>query len=574
MSRLVNYSIEGGHSLAAWGERLGYPKTHFNDFSKYSEEMLSYCIQDTLVNRHVFLNFEKYIYSSLWKESLRLEHDVAQICLEIYNNGFYFDIPRAKELHSTILRDLELLTKEMEETFLPKVVGVKEVVPKPTKFGTMSKVGFKGEEDLSIYTIGAPFTRIEYQTFNPGSAKQRVERLNEAGWKPYEKTDGHKDCEAALRRRGLSKTERAALQEKLEKFKVYGWTTSENNLATLPTSAPESARKLVQWLILDRRRSVLEEWLEAVSGPPKPFKDLFTGEQRTDTRIHPTVVSLGAWTHRKSHNHPNSANIPTFHGFDNPDDPSEVEKLKASIDPKLREFWCVPKDRLLVGVDAESIQLRILAHYMDDPNFTFAVTQGNKKDGTDPHSMNRKALSHEICKSRNDAKTYIYAWLLGAGIEKQSQILKCSLDDAREANQNFLDFYPGLKYLKEITIPQDANNGYFKGFDGRFVLCDSEHLMLAGYLQCGETCIMKKAQSIWVPQLKKERIPFWLVNDVHDEWQTETINDMDVALYIAETQAKAITAAGESFNLLCPMAGSYKRDDGTYSIGRNWSETH
>lgn len=535
--------------------------------------MLDYCIQDTLVNKGVFLDLEKFIYSSLWSKSLRLEHDVAQICLEIHNNGFYFDVEGSKELHSNILRDLDTLTKEMLSTFVDKVVFIKEVTPKETKFGTISKVGFKGEEDLSIYTVGAPFSRIKYEPFNPGSAKQRIERLNKAGWKPYEKTDGHKECEQALRRRGLSKQEREALKAKLENFKVYGWTTSEANLATLPPDAPDAARKLVRWLILDRRRSTLEEWLEAVSGPSKPFKDLFTGEQRTDTRIHPNIVPIGAWTHRKSHNSPNSANIATFHGFTS-DNPSEVDKLKASIDPKLREFWGVPKDRLLVGVDAESIQLRILAHYMDDPPFTFAVTQGNKKDGTDPHSMNRKALGENICHSRNDAKTFIYAWLLGAGNEKQAQILGCSREEASIANENFLDFYPGLKYLKSVIIPQDAANGYFQGFDGRFVLCDSEHLMLAGYLQCGESCIMKRAQAIWVPQLRKEKVPFWLVNDVHDEWQTETIDDMDVAVYIAETQAKAITQAGEEFNLKCPMAGSYKRDDGTYSIGKNWSETH
>lgn len=97
--------------------------------------------------------------------------------------------------------------------------------------------------------------------------------------------------------------------------------------------------------------------------------------------------------------------------------------------------------------------------------------------------------------------------------------------------------------------------------------------MLAGYLQAGESTIMKHANVIWQDQLKKERIPFWQVNFVHDEWQTETINDMATALYIAQVQADAIKTAGENLNLKCPILGTF--DDGkTKSIGLNWYETH
>jgi len=589
VSKLVNYSNPGGHSLAEWGERLGVPKGDFSDFSKFSEEMLKYCIQDTLVTLKVFRELENFIFSPLWKESLRLEHDVAVICTEMHNNGFHFDLPAAKELHTKISLRLSELSKEMATTFSPKAILVREITPKETKFGTLSKVDFRNETDLSPYVAGAPFSRIRWEPFNPGSAKQRVERLNEAGWKPFEKTDGHKDCEKELRnlqRQGKWRTQTPSttssqkaltiteLQKKLQNFSVYGWTTSEDNLATLPPDAPDAARKLVQWLVLDRRRSVLEEWFNAVSGPENPFKDLFTGEVSTETRIHPTINHLGAWTQRKSHQKPNSANIPTFHGLPKTREPTAVELIKAEYDPVLRTFWTAGKDRLLVGVDAESIQLRVLAHYMNMPEFTFAVTQGNKKDESDPHSMNRKALGKDICQSRDDAKTFIYAWLLGAGIPKVAAILHCSLEEARIASQNFLDFYPGLQYLKQEQIPNDAARGYFVGFDGRFILCNSEHLMLAGYLQAGESIIMKKAQTIWTPKLRAEKVPFWAVNDVHDEWQTETVNDLDTAVYIAETQASAIKEAGEYFKLNCPMAGSFKNDAGEYTIGANWSVTH
>ena len=43
-----------GHGLEAFGELLGYPKTHFTDFTKYTKEMEDYCIQDTLVTQETY----------------------------------------------------------------------------------------------------------------------------------------------------------------------------------------------------------------------------------------------------------------------------------------------------------------------------------------------------------------------------------------------------------------------------------------------------------------------------------------------------------------------------------------
>lgn len=169
------------------------------------------------------------------------------------------------------------------------------------------------------------------------------------------------------------------------------------------------------------------------------------------------------------------------------------------------------------------------------------------------------------------------AFLLGAGDAKLANVLGCSLAEAKEARKKFLEFYPGLKALKDNQIPQDASRGYFEGFDKRLVLCDSEHLMLAGYLQNGEAVIMKKAKQIWWKRLSKEKVPFWLVNWVHDEWQTETVNCMDTATYIAQVQADAIRIAGEEYNVYCPLAGSWQKEENGLmvpSVGTNWCHTH
>jgi DNA polymerase I-like protein with 3'-5' exonuclease and polymerase domains len=272
-----------------------------------------------------------------------------------------------------------------------------------------------------------------------------------------------------------------------------------------------------------------------------------------------------------SHSDPNLANVPT----EKPQDTDEIKDLNNT----LRSLFCVPKGRLLVGVDADSIQLRILAHYIQDPKFIEALTRGDKAKATDVHSLNAVALGSP-CKGRRDAKTFIYAWLLGAGIQRVSEILGCSYEEAKEARENFINYYPGLKHLRKVIIPRDAQKGYFKGLDGRHVICygsnedQRNHYMLGGYLQNGESTVMKKANLLWRERLTREKVPFWQVNFVHDEWQTETTDDFDTAQYIAEVQADSIRIVGERFNLKCPLAGSTLSAHETLAIGRNWRDTH
>lgn len=547
ISRLLNAGVLGGHSLEAIGERLGYPKISFSDFSKYSLEMEEYCIRDTLVTLKFFKSVEAYIFSKQWKDSLRLEHDIAFICEEMKANGFHFNFKEAQKLYQEISAKVETLSNILSSSFPPKTSLVREITPKATKHGTISKVDFRWTDDLTPYQAGCPFSLIEWVPFNPGSPKQVVERLNEAGWSPYEKTKGH------------IQAERECNHEKLAHYAVYGYKVSEENLKTLPKDAPEAARKLVEWLTLNNRRVVLETWFKAYD--------------EASQRIHGTFTPIGAWTHRMSHSNPNMANIPTSIELPKNRTPTALELINFEFNPRMRALWGVPKGKLLVGVDADGIQLRVLAHYMNDPEFTKALVDGKKEDGTDAHTLNMTALG-PVCKDRDTAKTFIYAWLLGAGIAKVAQILNCKNNEAKEAVASFLNRITGLKYLKEEVIPRDANRGYFIGLDGRAVICDSEHLMLAGYLQNGESVIMKRANVLWRNRLLKEKIPFKQVNFVHDEWQLEVPNDQELALYIANILADSIRQVGEDLNLNCPMAGSFLNQHKQLAIGANWSITH
>jgi DNA polymerase-1 len=248
----------------------------------------------------------------------------------------------------------------------------------------------------------------------------------------------------------------------------------------------------------------------------------------------------------------------------------------------MRQLWIAPKNRLLVGVDAEGIQLRIFAHYIDDKEFTYALVHGRKDNKTDPHSLNQRILG-SVCKTRASAKRFVYALLLGAGISKLANILGCSQPQAKEALNRLLERYTGFASLRKTDIPRDARLGYFIGLDGRKVPIpgdsqrDREHLCMSGYLQNGEAIVVKQAAIIadeWL-RLEKERRSWQFVDIIHDELQSEVRNSVDYAIKIAKIKCEAIEEAGKIYKLKCPMAGSYYNDDTKKNtIGTNWYATH
>ena len=533
ISCLLDQRIAGGHSIAAWGERLGEKKVgkDIEDWSQPTELMLERCISDVRVNYLLYKRFLKYITSPVWHKAIEVEHFIASRCRELHETGFHFSLDKAKHLWYTLDEQLKELDDEILRAFLPRTRFVREVVPRLTKHGTLNKSDFRFRKDgdLSDYN-GGPFSLIEFEPFNPGSPVQIVERLNEAGWQPTEKTKGHIQ---AIRDKDT---------EKIEKFSKVGWTISEENLKTLPDTAPPAAKTLARRIMLASRQRTLTEWINSY---------------RPDTRrIHGSFNGIGAWTHRMSHTNPNTGNI---------------AREDALYGAEMRSMWSADDGHFLVGVDAESIQLRVLAHYIDDYQFTQSLLTGKKEDGTDPHSLNQKALG-PICASRNHAKTFVYAWLLGAGIGKVAQILECSYGEASEAVSNFIEFYPGLKKVKNEVIPNDAKKGYFQGFDGRWVkiwgedLSSRQHFALAGYLQNGEAVIIKHAMKNWYTRLRKDGVPFKICNVVHDEYVTEAPS-MEAAQAILAAQCDAIRETGEMLNLRCPMAG-------VGDIGKTWLHIH
>jgi DNA polymerase-1 len=508
LSQLLKARRPDGHSLEAWGTTLGFPKQEFSgDFSKYSEEMEEYCVNDVRVLKKLYLHLMSVIERNpgVFDRAIEVEHHSRYVGRLMNTNGFYFDIDGAIAIYKEIETRVQELLSKMQEVFPPKV----EYIQLKTK----------------VKEIITPF--------NPGSTKQVIERMWELGWKPTSKTKG------AL----------SAPKEKREHYEIYGWKVDEENMATLPEDAPEAARHLVEYILLNARLRTLSEWMENYNCETH--------------RIHGDFNSLGTVTHRMSHSHPNMGNIATKKTikYNSP----HLRALAIEYGGRMRSLWQAPPDKWLVGTDMEGAHLRIFAHLIDDKEFTQALISGKKEDGTDPHSKNKNILG-SICVDRDRAKTFIFSYLNGARAPKVSQIFGCSFDAAKKALSTFERSYSGLARIKQTTIPSDAEKGYFVAVDGRYVVCDGEHTLMGMYLQNMEATLMKYANKIWMEEATAKGIKFNQVNMVHDEFVTEVWNKED-AVALGSIQCDAIRKAGEMFNLRCPFAGESK-------IGRNWLEVH
>ena len=190
MSRLFNPVRENGHSLKAWGWRVGSLKQQQPEtFDEYTPAMLDYCVQDVKLNEAVYhyLLREGNVFSD---ESIRLEHDVAKIMKEQEKTGFFFNTKQAMELLAELKAKQIAVEDEVHSTFKPKLVDDKLVTPYIRKDGELSKRGLTDEEYNKCITTQNmnPFMRQKLVDFNLGSRKQIGEYLIDFGWKPVKFT--------------------------------------------------------------------------------------------------------------------------------------------------------------------------------------------------------------------------------------------------------------------------------------------------------------------------------------------------------------------------------------------------
>jgi len=165
-------------------------------------------------------------------------------------------------------------------------------------------------------------------------------------------------------------------------------------------------------------------------------------------------------------------------------------------------------------------------------------------------------------ETRDQAKTFIYAFLYGAGDAKIGSVVGATSNAGRKLKETFLKNTPALAELRQ-KVATDAASGFLTGLDGRRIRVRSQHAALNTLLQGAGAVVMKQAIVILYDLLA--HVDFKLVAQVHDEWQIECRpEDAD---FIGKSCVNAMIFAGELLQLNCPL-------DGEYRVGTSWCDTH
>ena len=493
MSRLYNPVRENGHSLKTWGYRLGVPKQEQPEFDNYTPVMLNYCEQDVILNEAVY----KYLLDEglgFSKQSLDLEHKTASIMREQEQTGFYFDSKQAMTLLAQLNQNKADVEDEVHNTFKPKWINDKQVLPYIKKNGELSKRGLTDEEYESILISGnhGPFIRKKLVEFNLGSRKQIGEYLIDFGWQP-------------------------------ERFTPTGQPIVDEGTLKKITHIKE-AKLIADYLLYQKRIAQVSSWIDELK----------------DDRVHGRVIPNGTITGRMTHRNPNMAQVPN---------------LGSPYGKECRACWTVPEGYKLVGIDASGLELRMLAHYMNDADYIEEVING------DIHSTNQELAG---LKTRDQAKTFIYALVYGAGDAKIGKIINGDINKGKALKERFFKNLPALKKLKD-RVQQASNRGFLKGIDGRKIHVRSQHSALNTLLQGCGAIVMKQAMINLYELIKLNTVDAKLVANIHDEWKLQVTESQ--ADYIGRLGVESIEKVTEQFNMRCDLTGQYK-------IGGNWSETH
>lgn len=338
--------------------------------------------------------------------------------------------------------------------------------------------------------------------------------------------------------------------------KNFGWRPTTLTPTGLPEISEESlkaikhpeAKALIDYLTVEKRLGQLAEGKEAW------LKHVRNG------RIHGSVNQLGTVTGRMSHSFPNLGQVP---------------RVSSPYGKECRALFTARPGWALVGIDASGLEARNLGHYMaryDDGAYARTVVEGRKEDGTDVHTVNMRAIGID---SRDDAKTWFYAFIYGAGDEKLGSIVTGVVGSKKNralGKRLRAAFLTNLPAMGKLVTGIKAKAKMFKrlrGLDGRMLYVRSDHSAPNTLLQSAGAVVMKKALLLFDATLQqaghRPGVDYEFVANVHDEWQVECRPEL--AEEVGRAGVAAIRAAGEHFAFRCQL-------DGEFGSGRTWADTH
>jgi DNA polymerase-1 len=495
LSQLLWPDRPGGHSLKAWGLRLKNSKIEFDDWSVPGPEMTAYCRQDVDLTHDVLTRIRQEAYA-MDKPNKGTGWSRA-ILTEHRVRSVMNRVEEAGYLLDVpraagLVAHLSIEVAEIEADVLS---GAPDL-PKARRrvIPKLKKDGTLSSVGLrhldDISTCGGEHTVIEWVPFNLSSRQQIAQRLIREGWKPRRRTEHGQPI------------------------------VDETTLSSLDIPL---AKKIARYLLLQKRVTQINSWIEKV---------------HPDGRVRSGYRTLGAITHRMSCVTPNLQQVPG---------------PQSEYGPECRECWTVAPGRTLIGTDLAGIELRCLAHYLDDKDYTEELING------DVHTRTQRLAG---LPTRAGAKTFTYALLYGAGDAKLGTIVGGGAAEGRAIRQRYLRGMPSFDHLQR-RITRESGSGHIRGIDDRMLRVRSEHAALNTLLQSCAAVVAK----LWLVRVH-EHLPAgaFIVAMIHDELCIETDSSVSPE-HIGQISKDAIQHVAGVLDFNCPL-------DCDWTVGNNWSETH
>lgn len=538
LSKLLNADRFGGHSLDSWGKRLGNYKGDFKDFSKFSQEMLDYCIQDTAVNVDIYKHLLSEMQDHDWSVPYSMEIKLYDIGLKRELFGFHFD----RELAENSVKELEALMQEIAAKVDP-LLPEKRMTKGAMSDYTMPKIRFKKNGDMSavmekfLAKVGASYNSgtqtinfegkdfpVNYQDALKTTTKATIEDIDTVkshlitlGWVPTE-----------IKERDLTKNQDKTIKkvpEIIEAIERYLKQTDNSvfkqlRLDFFEVSDMQELRKELFDRLSDTKPQI--KW-----GKTQPQRPIFVPTTPklsvgVEKELCPNLIALGdkaefvkdvvkyyTYRHRKNaiaggaadeDGEPETGFLSCVREDGRIPTPADTlgantgryrHKIVCNV-PRVTSLYGEPMRNLFgcgegfyqLGFDFASLEARIMGHYVipftDGQNLANALVAEKPND---IHSINARKLGID----RSSAKSFSYAAIYGAQPKKLAKMLGVDMQEAQRLFNEYWDAVPALKELK-AKVEQEWEEGgkkHIKGLDGRLLNTRSKHSLINVLFQSG-----------------------------------------------------------------------------------------
>lgn len=273
-----------------------------------------------------------------------------------------------------------------------------------------------------------------------------------------------------------------------------------------------------------------------------------------NNRVHSSFHQTGTATGRLSSSDPNLQNIP----------------IRDEAGKQVRKAFIAPNNKVLVSADYSQIELRIMAHFSEDPAMIQAFID-NKDIHNSTASLIFDILPQEInYEQRQVAKSINFGIIYGMGAYKLSKEIGSTRKEAQDFIHRYFLAFAKVKEFIEKTKEDARQKGYITTlFNRKRYLYYLEHknrnlresderMAINSVIQGSSADLIKKAMISLHPSLP--RFNAKLLLQIHDElvFEVEESQEKDFSLFVKNEMEKTLS-------LKVPLKVSV-------TSGKNWGD--